>query len=332
MNIRIGALLLLLPFITKAQYSNIIKNDDISWAAESFSAISFDNQCPPKKDHHPTATPIKILQTDFDALSEQAFTDALISKMRNGTWKAYKDHTLSKALDVSAVNDIYMIIDTVITFDPETYEEVMNVVQYDLLATASQFKVKQLWFFNDDEGSFETTALAIAPLVKNELGSLHTPVWYKLPSPSKKLFNPAHKKVQYAAYLSFFVDEMEMQVLKGSLTELKGNLIKRLETGTMIAYDADKHPIPQEEVKDIFIATDTIYTIDPETYEANFEVVKREYRSEDINDYHSQQSWFFDPQSGRLQCRAEAIAPSVAITDEYGTLTNYRPLFFWHRE
>ena len=57
-------------------------------------------------------------------------------------------------------------IDTVITFDPETYEEQIQVVRNELNPEdVKRFRLKEIWFFDEETSTMEVRILGIAPLI-----------------------------------------------------------------------------------------------------------------------------------------------------------------------
>ena len=56
-------------------------------------------------------------------------------------------------------------VDTVITFDPETYEENIAVVRNDLNPEdVKRYRVKEIWFFDEESSTVQVRILGIAPL------------------------------------------------------------------------------------------------------------------------------------------------------------------------
>jgi len=57
-------------------------------------------------------------------------------------------------------------IDTVITFDPETYEEQIQVVRNELNPEdVKRFRIKEVWFFDEETSTLQVRILGIAPLI-----------------------------------------------------------------------------------------------------------------------------------------------------------------------
>ncbi len=56
--------------------------------------------------------------------------------------------------------------DTIITFDPDTYEEVVKIVRNDInYEDVKRFRVKEVWFFDEESSKLGVRILGIAPLL-----------------------------------------------------------------------------------------------------------------------------------------------------------------------
>lgn len=56
--------------------------------------------------------------------------------------------------------------DTVVTFDPETYEEKIEIVRNDInFADVKRFRIKEVWFFDKETSTLQVRILGIAPMI-----------------------------------------------------------------------------------------------------------------------------------------------------------------------
>lgn len=335
MRICIPFLLLFSPAITLAQHGQLLRNDDILWAAEVESFVCFDAYAEQQAPGFLEAMPLKVVQEETFNPHPTPFTKELFELMAQGRWPAFADAALSRPLQEEALRAYLAPADTITVFDPETYEEKVVIVYAERLGSSPVFAVRQLWSFNGRTNSLEIQALAIAPTWN--AGGPHEPdyrplAWFKLPPADKKLFRMDSGQLPYASFVKLNVPEKSMRVLKGDGTPLKAILFGRMQGGRMKGYDGEGRQIPPAQAPAIFSSADTIITFDPETYEETIDVVRRDFSPEDVGAYRLKQAWFFSPARGRLQCRAEAVAPNIAVTDEYGQLKYLQPLFYWKRE
>ena len=75
------------------------------------------------------------------------------------------DDKFTEALDPNEASTIGVSVDTIITFDPETFEEQMKVVRNELnWEDIKRFRVKEVWFFDEETSTMQVRILGIAPL------------------------------------------------------------------------------------------------------------------------------------------------------------------------
>ena len=327
MIVRIPTLLFFLFAFSLLRGQIIVPPADAIWSAEAVSRLHFDPDCGSMRPVE--AIPLKVQQPRAMAASPSPFTDALTAHIRSGNWPAYSPQRYQPIPHDKAMQ-LFVRTDSIISFDPETYEESITVVQTDLLSGCEDFLVRQLWSYSDADG-FSAQAVAIAPVLPGPEESAYAPVWFALPEAKARYNEPTHRRVTQATLLQYALPEQQMQDLSGSLPDFKRNLLQQFQEGQITGYRRDRSLIPASEIEGIFNATDTIFTIDPETYTENFEVVEREFRSEDVTAFLAEQAWYFEPRSGRLQCELLRFAPARPVVDEFGTLRYFEPLFYWQR-
>lgn len=77
-----------------------------------------------------------------------------------------EDDKFTAPLTPDEVASMGATIDTVITFDPETYEEQMQVVRNDINPEdVKRFRLKEVWFFDEETSTLQVRILGIAPLI-----------------------------------------------------------------------------------------------------------------------------------------------------------------------
>ena len=327
-------LLLILPLSAQAQFERLTNNKDIIWAAKVEAIVSFDVINGSLPSQLIETLPVKAIQDNPEAPLPEPFTEKLTRMIRQGAFPAYADKALQHPLTPAEARARMYATDTVVVFDPETYEEKIHIISSDLLGATPFFITQQLWLYNGKANELETIALSIAPAVESrgQAGEYQPLAWYKLPPPRKKLFNLKSSAVQFVTYTRYDISEEQIEVLKGKGNPLKEILIERFKAGELMGYNQKREPLEPASAQDIFIQKDTIITFDPETYEEKVQVVRLEFGPIDIADFRVQQNWFFAPSHTSLQCSTLAVGPAIPIIDEYGSQLALRPLFFWRRE
>jgi gliding motility associated protien GldN len=106
------------------------------------------------------------------AYPERPFFSILMDAAIGGEITAYstEDDKFSSKLTPDEVATMGATIDTVITFDPETYEEQIQVVRNDINPEdVKRFRMKEVWFFDEETSTLQVRILGIAPLIdKND--------------------------------------------------------------------------------------------------------------------------------------------------------------------
>lgn len=102
------------------------------------------------------------------AYPERPFFSILMDAAINGEITVYstEDDKFSSSLTPDEVASMGATIDTVITFDPETYEEQLQVVRNDINPEdVKRFRMKEVWFFDEETSTLQVRILGIAPLI-----------------------------------------------------------------------------------------------------------------------------------------------------------------------
>ena len=77
-----------------------------------------------------------------------------------------EDDKFSNPLTPDEVAAMGATIDTIITFDPETYEEQLQIVRNELNPEdVKRFRIKEIWFFDEESSKLQVRVLGIAPLI-----------------------------------------------------------------------------------------------------------------------------------------------------------------------
>lgn len=109
-------------------------------------------------------------------------------------------------------------------------------------------------------------------------------------------------------------------------------LMDAAKTGEIKAYSTedDKFSIEltPDEVASMGASIDTIATLDPETYEETFQIVRNEVNPEDVKRFRLKEIWFFDEETSTLQVRILGIAPLIDVKDDNGNFRYEKPMFW----
>lgn len=102
------------------------------------------------------------------AYPERPFFEILMESAINGDLTVYstEDDKFTNPLTPEEVASKGASVDTVITFDPETYEEQIEVVRNDInYEDVKRFRIKEIWYFDEESSVMKVRVLGIAPLL-----------------------------------------------------------------------------------------------------------------------------------------------------------------------
>lgn len=185
------------------------------------------------------------------AYPERPFFTILMDGAINEEITVYstEDDKFTSPLTPDEVASMGATVDTVITFDPETYEEQIQVVRNDLNPEdVKRFRMKEVWFFDEETSTMQVRILGIAPMidVKDENGNFRyeKPMfWVYYPEARKILsresvFNPGND-----ASPNTWEDLMEMRFFASYISKESNVLNRRLQdylSGVDLLLEADK--------------------------------------------------------------------------------------------
>ena len=102
------------------------------------------------------------------AYPERPLFTILMDAAMDNEIKVYstEDDKFSARLEPGEVATMGATVDTVITFDPETYEEQIQIVRNELNPEdVKRFRLKEIWFFDEETSTMQVRILGIAPLI-----------------------------------------------------------------------------------------------------------------------------------------------------------------------
>lgn len=95
----------------------------------------------------------------------EPFFQVLRSMAEAGDITLFQDETFSEIMTEDEINGTLNRIDTVVTFDYDTYEEKIQVVENTInWEDVKQFRVKEMWFFDEESSRMDVRILGFAPI------------------------------------------------------------------------------------------------------------------------------------------------------------------------
>ncbi|MBI1227438.1 MAG: hypothetical protein GC192_19560 [Bacteroidetes bacterium] len=332
------------PFLASAQLNNLLKDPNIAWAATFETEHDF--RLSPKS----RTTQIQLTKFSLPEngcvkfVTDNWLTYWFLEEMKVGRYNLFSDADLNSPMEQSALMNKITSIDTVITFDPNSYKETMQVIRNDINPDdIAGFRTQQIIFFDKKSGSYGTQLLALAPLVsktdatgkvigKNELA------WIPMNAAASADLTTKSPDVIWSALMIDKANSLTISKLKTVKNELKKSFGEQLffETASM------KHPVESSggygcgemltkaEVENMTMQIDTVITFDPETYKETVQIVKNTYNPSELKEVIMAQEWYYDNKQKILANRLKALAPYVEITDTNQNLLYKRVQFYLH--
>jgi len=103
-----------------------------------------------------------------NAKEGESFIEILLAHAKAGDitlYHTFKDD-FKEAMTQEEMQNLGSSVDTIITFDPETFEEIIQVVVNDLNPEdIKKYRLKEVYFFDEEKSSLDVRILGIAPII-----------------------------------------------------------------------------------------------------------------------------------------------------------------------
>ena len=336
---RLSFLLVLLPTTFTVAQSAFLQNPDIVWAAEIEQDWIVDIASM-EAEWDSGITTLKLLRTETNESywSSPYLADLVFQSALKGHFPVFKDPQCKIPADIF---NVYPSRDTVISFDPETYEEVKKIwyVEPQSFYDFKAWRLRQVLAYHAKTANWSTTVESIAPLVtiKNAKGDslgLRPLFWFRPDDERQKLSSNhivwAKKTVNKQTKTEISTDSLNLvKVLDGFQHPIEHQfMVLRTDMKKPFYGSGSEKPMSREERLKLLSGSDTIVTFDPETYEEKVTVVRNDINIEYVRKFRLVQTWYWDERRHRLSICLDAVAPLLNITDDWGNLRYFRPLFY----
>lgn len=100
---------------------------------------------------------------------KKPFFSILYDGIENGDITAFstEDDHFGRALEIDELRDQLYETDTILTFDPITYDPITQIITNDPdIDDIKRFRVKELWYFDSKTSTLKVRILGIAPLME----------------------------------------------------------------------------------------------------------------------------------------------------------------------
>ncbi len=333
-------LFLLSPGFLFCQYKDLKKDKSITWIAEFEMDLSFDLQ--QEGDNTNDITLKKFLPPDdVEQRSDGDWvTQYLYGHITKGKVLSYETSSLERPYTIDEILKMVSTIDTVITFNPETFEEKIVVVKHELKPQdIKTCRTRQVIYFDKSTESFHSRLIAIAPLLSisdaNGNPIKKKPLaWVRMEDVFGHRVNEKNKAIAWAATIYTNATPLEfnqLKVVKGDLdfrrqlydTALKGKRpIERMTNAE------NRTTLSKKDIQSIYNSIDTVITFDAQTYEETIQVIKNDYDYLDVNACRLVQDWYYLPEKRMIINRLRSIVPIVEVKDNKEKFKYWKALYY----
>jgi hypothetical protein len=331
-----------LPVTSIAQLSEILKDPNISWAATYETEIDFRLSSPRENSNIQLTKFIQTAPSCSNFNNDNWLATWILDEMKAGKYQIYDDPSLSIIVSHSTLMNKISTIDTVITFDPNSYEERVQVIRNDIGQNdIVGFRTHQVIYYDKKQGGFNTQLLALAPMIKQTdptgkiIGEMPL-AWLAMGGQASKNLSPDSPDVTWAALIMDKKGGFPVNKLKVQKDEQKKTFVESLfqEAFSM------KHPVREsvdygcgnlltkKELESMGSAVDTVITFDPVTYKETMQIVRNNLSPADVKTASLVQEWYYDNRRKMLANRLKAIGPIVDQSDVNGNFLYSKILYY----
>lgn len=343
-------LILILSFSSQflmGQYEDLQKDKNIIWVAEFFNDYSF-SLMDSEREHLVKLIKFKGDASNLvDANHSRWIVEWIFNNAIDGHYDCYKDSGLTQPLSGKDLNGLITTSDTIVTFNPDTYEEMIQVVKNEIYTQQiNSLRVNQVIYYDKKKKNFNTRIISVAPLLldekvlkkrskkKKNKKILKPLFWIKMDGKLPKKFKVKSSNINWAALVLSKGNPIELNSIKTVKTNYGFDAKKRLyeqafkfEKPVTIDYNS-KEELKSEKLKWMYSRTDTVITFNPDTYEEQVSIVRHDVKPDEVSNIRLVQEWYFDKKSKRLMNRLKAISPMLKANDDNGKFRFWKRLYF----
>jgi len=284
---------------------------------------------------------LKYLVGDFNT-SDNDDHNLFAKVLRNrNEMQLYKESTLDNLCTSKEVEHNIGRIDTIITFDPATMKEVVQVVVNALnFEDVKAFRVRQVIYYSKKAMAFKAIALAVAPLLYNASSEAPSsadlmPLFWMKATALNVAPDIASSDVTWAKrmYRNFDISTVKMikqeqsfdMVMEQMMADFRTNS-ETVKIGHTFDPDGIQHFVA-EEVNSLGASIDTIITFDPKTFAEKVSIVEAKMDGKTIKELRLIQDWVWNENTNSLSIRYVGFAPIIDRVDNDGNFINSGPMF-----
>jgi len=268
------------------------------------------------------ACPFKGELTDW-------FSSILFYQLEMGELSA-QSITMGKKLTFAEVSDYYVSLDTIVTFHPATYEEVVQVVRYQHRLSSLRLKVQLAW----NDSLYKLQAQVVGIYAIGHKGEDEGVLFYiPLAALKRPAFNINDDDWGWTGKSELVLDWETASVIKGAsvATFIEEVFLEEVfEYYTLLVYAdrCDTDPLSDNELDILATNTDTLTIYDPDTYEATTRVIYTPIETGDLSRARLGLNCYFSTGLTSFHFEPQWLSPLEAKRDGDGNIRFRKPLYY----
>ncbi len=268
----------------------------------------------------------------YETTPSHSLNHKLWEVAKAGQWPIFEDSELQRPINFEAALLYMSRSDTVLAFDPETYEETITINAMRQLPLEAPFlKVRQLLTYDNATANFDLRTTAIAPCFDNGF----TPYWMAVPDASWDQ-TPNEDDITWAIRFSTLDNSPaaeQWQEIKNTTGPIIDRFVDRLRGDETIELSdpVTGKTILGKERECLFACTQTIDVYDPQTNTELHQEVYSGLDQEQVTELQLLQEWFWSAPEQRLYTRLMAVAPRFWVLDPDRQVETYRKILFYKK-
>lgn len=312
----------ILLFATRlsAQPLKISNDPSVDWAAVIELTLPADPlSLPEEQGRDATIAVLKLAADDhgLGSVIDHSLSSKLWEMAKSEQWEMYADPALTRRLPFEQVMRRFSQPDTTITFDPETYEEKVQIA-FDgapLPFEAPEVKVRQILSYHNRTATFNIQTIAIAPCWDHDKVAF----WLKVPTtlmvmPESIVIQPDITWAVRYTTEDTSPSESNWEEVKNTTGDIVERFVDRIRNDTSVyLFDLEEDLVPPAKRACLFACNDTITVFDPQTWKEHTQVLQTGLDFEQQDDLQLIEEWYWQEEQGQLLTRLIAVAPRYWI-------------------
>jgi hypothetical protein len=257
------------------------------------------------------------------------FSSILLYQIEMGELSA-QSTTLGEKLTFAEVSDLYVSLDTVITFHPATYEEMVQVVRYQHRLSSLRLKIQLAW----NDALYKLQAQVVGLYATGHKGEDEGILFYLPLAPKAgSVFNINDEDWGWVGKSELVLDWKTASVIKGAsiaafIEEVFLEEVFEYYTLLVYADHCNTDPLTDSELDILSTNTDTLTIYDPDTYEASTRVTYRAIEAEDLSMARLGLNCYFSADLTSFHFVPQWLSPLEAKRDDDGSIRSRKPLYY----